>query len=148
MARRGGRVNRASISHGLVIDQPWVGLIADGKKTWEMRTRPTRIRGWIGLIEKGSGTIIGVAYLKDSLPVLRRDKHHLHYRKHRVPSERGRKTYGGKYLYPWVMAKAFRLPKAVPYRHPAGAVIWVTLLDDVALALKRQIRRTHPEEQT
>jgi hypothetical protein len=148
MARIGRRVNSPRVTHGLVIDRPWVGLIADSKKTWEMRTRPTRIRGWIGLIEKGSGTVISVAYLKDSLPVLRRDKHHLHYRKHRVPSERDRKTYDGKYLYPWVMAKAFRLPKAVPYRHPSGAVTWVTLRDGVAVALKRQIRRAHPEEQT
>jgi len=32
------------------------------------------------------------------------------------------------------MAKAFRLAKAVPYKHPSGALIWVTLSDDVALA--------------
>ena len=55
---------RLIVSRALVVDQPWVGLIADGAKVWEMRTRPTKVRGWIGLIEKGTGTIIGVAYLK------------------------------------------------------------------------------------
>jgi ASCH domain len=111
---------RLIVSRALVIDQPWVGLIADGAKVWEMRTRPTKVRGWIGLIEKGTGTIIGVAYLKDSLPALQRAKHQLHYRKHRTRPEPGQKTYTGKYLFPWVMAKAFRLPKPVPYKHLSG----------------------------
>ena len=133
---------RLIVSRALVVDQPWVGLIADGAKVWEMRTRRTKLRGWIGLIEKGTGTIIGVAYLKDSLPPLQRGKHQLHYRKHRVRSQPGHKSYKGKYLFPWVMAKAFRLPKPVPYKHPSGAVIWVTLSDDVAHALTRQIRRS------
>src|SRR5262249_17403517 len=116
---------RGIVSRGLVIEQPWVSLILDGKKTWEMRTRPTRVRGWIGLIEKGSGTIIGAAYLKESLSALERSKHRLHYRRHRVPLEPGQKVYRGKYLFPWVMEKAFRLAKPVPYKHPLGAVIWV-----------------------
>jgi len=30
----------------------------------------------------------------------------------------------------------------VPYKHPSGAVIWVTLSHDVALALTRPIRRS------
>src|SRR5262245_29204296 len=77
----------------------------------------------------------------NSLPALQRNKHQLKYRKHRVRPEPGHKTYKGKYLFPWVMAKAFRLPKPVSYRHPSGAVIWVTLTDDVAHALTRQIRR-------
>src|SRR5262249_14752141 len=77
----------------------------------------------------------------NSLPALQRNKHQLKYRKHRVRPELGHKTYKGKYLFPWVMAKAFRLPKPVSYRHPSGAVIWVTLTDDVVHALTRQIRR-------
>lgn len=30
---------------GLVIDEPWVSLITAGKKTWEMRSRNTLVRG-------------------------------------------------------------------------------------------------------
>ena len=141
MLKRSKSQSVSILSRGLVIDQPWVGLIADGAKVWEMRTRPTKVRGWIGLIEKGSGTIIGAAYLKDSLPALQRNKHQLKYRKHRVRPEPGHRTYKGKYLFPWVMAKAFRLPKPISYRHPSGAVIWVTLTDDVVYALTRQIRK-------
>jgi hypothetical protein len=46
---------------GLVIDEPWVSLITAGKKTWEMRSRNTLVRGRIALIRKGSKTIVGVA---------------------------------------------------------------------------------------
>src|SRR5262245_48413541 len=109
---------RGIVSRGLVIEQRWVSLILDGRKTWEMRTRPTRVRGWIGLIEKGSGTIIGAAYLKDSLSALERSKHHLHYRRHRIPLEPGQKVYKGKYLFPWVMEKAFRLASLCPTNIP------------------------------
>src|SRR5215831_16180347 len=45
----------------------------------------------------------------NSLPALQRNKHQLKYRKHRVRPEPGHKTYKGKYLFPWVMAKAFSL---------------------------------------
>lgn len=45
----------------LVIAEPWIGLILDGSKTWEMRSRATRKRGRIALIRKGSGQVVGVA---------------------------------------------------------------------------------------
>src|SRR5215831_19174711 len=98
---------RGTVSRGLVIEQPWVSLIADGTKTWEMRTRPTRVRGWIGLIGKGTGTVIGLACLVESPPAIGRAVHYMHFKKHRVPPGRGK--YNGKYLFPWVLAKAFRL---------------------------------------
>jgi hypothetical protein len=129
-----------------VIDQPWVGLIADGKKTWEMRTRPTKVRGWIGLIEKGTGTVIGMARLTGSLPALSRGAHHLHFKKHRVPVPSGRKTYNGKYLIPWVLTKAFRLQTPLGYRHPSGAVTWVRFADEVSRSLARRLCTIHPEE--
>ncbi|MBV8400626.1 MAG: ASCH domain-containing protein [Acetobacteraceae bacterium] len=55
------RLSTLNVARGLIIDRPWAGLIADGKKTWEMRTRPTKVRGWIGLIAKGTKTVIGIA---------------------------------------------------------------------------------------
>jgi ASCH domain len=135
----------ASIDRGLVIKQPWVGMIADGKKTWEMRTRRTKVRGWVGLIEKGAGHVIAVAYLRNSPPELRRNEHPLHYRKHRVMPEPGKKSYVGKYLFPWVVTNAIRLPKPVPYEHPSGAVTWVKFSKEVGRALARQIGKTYRE---
>ena len=122
LKRRRRNDTALGVTRGLVIAQPWVGLIADRKKTWEMRTRPTKVRGWIGLIPKGTGTVIGIACLMRSLPSLERNLHHLYLKKHRVPSVSGRKKYNGKYLIPWVLAKAFRLARPLPYQHPSGAV--------------------------
>lgn len=136
----------ATVERGLVIQQPWVGMITVGKKTWEMRTRQTKLRGWIGLIEQGTGQITGVAYLKASPPALRRSDHHLHYRKHRVKLDDGKKVYSGKYLFPWVLDKAIKLPKPLKYQHPNGAVTWVKFADKIGRDLARQIRRVYPEE--
>jgi hypothetical protein len=55
------------VSRGLIIDQPWIGKILRGEKTWEMRSTRTSIRGPIALIEKGSGTVVGVASILSSL---------------------------------------------------------------------------------
>jgi len=106
-------------------------MIADRKKTWEMRTRRTRLRGWIGLIEKGAGQVVGLAYLKASPPAVR-----------------GRKSFSGKYVFPWVMSKAIRLPKPVAYKHPRGAVTWVKFSEVVGRILTWHIRKHCREELT
>src|SRR5438876_7688725 len=49
----------------LIIDEPWISMIVSGQKTWEMRSRNTQVRGRIGLIRKGSKTVIGLADLVD-----------------------------------------------------------------------------------
>jgi hypothetical protein len=38
----------------IIIDEPWLSKILAGNKAWEMRSRPTNIRGPIGLILKRS----------------------------------------------------------------------------------------------
>ena len=55
------------MNRGLIIKQPWIELILSGKKTWEMRSRPTHIRGKIGLIEQGTGLIVGEVEIIDCL---------------------------------------------------------------------------------
>ncbi len=46
---------------GLIIDEPWVSYILDGRKTCELRGSNCRIRERIGLIRKGSGLVVGTA---------------------------------------------------------------------------------------
>lgn len=60
------------ITSALIIREPWIGLILDGRKTWEMRSHATTKRGVIGLIRQGSGLIVGTARIVDSLPALTR----------------------------------------------------------------------------
>ena len=51
------------MDRALIVRQPWIDLILSGEKTWEMRSRPTNVRGRIGLIEQGTGLIVGECFL-------------------------------------------------------------------------------------
>ena len=48
---------------GLLIRAPWINRILDRSKTWEIRGSHTYKEGRIGLIESGTGTVVGVAEL-------------------------------------------------------------------------------------
>ena len=84
----------------LCVKAPYAGRIVDGTKTEEYRSTATRIRGRIGIIESGTGTIIGEAELYDCTKI-------------------------GDWEYVWHVRRAKRYAKPRPYKHPFGAVIWV-----------------------
>jgi hypothetical protein len=119
------------LTRALVIDEPWIGLILSGQKTWEMRSANTKIRGLIGLIRKGSGHVVGLAELVDCRAPLNSEEYARHETFHRIPPERQAGAISGGWTKPWVLAKARPLRQSVPYRHPPGAVIWVTLDPEV-----------------
>lgn len=56
---------RWPLTHGLIVDQPWIQLIICGNKSWEMRANAVKRRGPVALIAKGTGTVVGVAHLVD-----------------------------------------------------------------------------------
>ncbi|MGC2777154.1 MAG: ASCH domain-containing protein [Bradyrhizobium sp.] len=122
---------------GLIIREPWIGMILDGSKTWELRTQPTTMRGEIALIRKGTGQIVGVADLIDSLPQL--DRHGLaeSFQFHRVPTSEQARAFANGWLFPWLIVNARRLSSPVPYLHPSGAVTWVNLDPGVAQSIAR-----------
>jgi hypothetical protein len=124
---------------GLIIDEPWISEILDGRKTWEMRKSGTKLRGPIALIKKGTGHVVGVARLVDSLPALNAASYPAHENKHRIPSARQAKALSDGWSTPWVIEEAIRLARPVPYAHPSGAVIWVNLAPDVTAAVARQL---------
>lgn len=103
----------------LIIRKPWIDKILDDGKIWEMRATKTKVRGRIGLIEAGSGLIVGEVTLVDSLDPATADG----FMKHHIEDESLLK----KWPYPWVMSKPVRYEKPIPYKHPQGAVIWVKL---------------------
>ncbi len=110
----------------IVIKQPWIDLILSGEKTWEIRSRSVRARGVIGLIEGGSGKVAGLTRLVGCVGPLDRDQLASQFGKHRVPPQRMSEVPYTSF-YAWELADARRLDPPVPYRHPAGAVIWVRL---------------------
>ena len=90
-----------SYFHCLCVKPPYARQIVTGEKIEEYRSRPTRIRGRVGIIEAGTGTIIGDVELYDCTE---RDD-------------------GWEYV--WHLREARRYAVPVEYHHPAGAVVWV-----------------------
>ena len=72
----------------------------------DARSTATKIRGRIGLIEAGTGNIVGEANLITSAKSLT------------------------KPIHIWFMDNVIRYDKPIPYKHPRGAVIWVKLQPD------------------
>lgn len=119
-------------ARGLLILEPWISKILGRQKRWELRTRPTKIRGRIALIRSGSGLVVGTADLTNCIKLdeemLRKNLH-----KHRVPIEdalRYLRSTRDRVLYAWVMTDARRYKKPRPYAHRGGAVIWHGLTKD------------------
>ena len=122
---------------GLIIDEPWVSLIVSEKKTWEMRSRNTQVRGCIALIRKGSKTVIGVADSVGTLPKLPTSELRSNFTKHGVPESEIDENF--KWNTTWVLQRARSLREPVPYCHPAGAVIWVNLDPTVAAEIENRL---------
>jgi hypothetical protein len=110
---------------GLIIDRPWIDYILDGNKTWEMRSGDTRTRGLIALIAKGTGRIVGLADLVDSIGPIDEITWRAHADRHRIPLNQYESTK--RWDHAWVLDRVRPLSMPVAYEHPSGAVIWVSL---------------------
>ena len=110
----------------LLIQHPNIDQILNGEKTWEIRGSRTNIRGRIALVASGSGTIIGVCNLIDSVGPLTAHGFRTNAKKAGMrPSECKLGYY--RNTYAWVLEKPKHLKKPVPYKHPSGAIIWAKL---------------------
>lgn len=107
---------------GLIIKKFWLDKIFDEGKVWEMRSTKTKVRGKIGLIESGSGMIVGEAHLLTCVEVPK-DKQEETINFHKVEDFQ----LLDKWKWAWLLSRAKRYDKPIPYKHPQGAVIWVNL---------------------
>lgn len=115
-----------AITHGLVIDEPWISKILAGEKIWEMRTTSSQKRGVIALIKKGSKQVVGIATLQEVEGPLTEAELGQHEDKHQIPANIYRQE-GYKWYYAWKLSGVLVFDKPVPYVHKSGAVIWVEL---------------------
>lgn len=107
----------------MIIRKPHIDKILDGSKTWEMRTTGTKVRGRIGLIEAGSGLIVGECNLDGVGESV--SNFNIGYGQHKHQVEDLSRLE--KWHIPWILSGAIRYEKPIPYDHPKGAVIWVKL---------------------
>lgn len=108
----------------LVVKAPWVDLLLDGKKTWEIRSQPTKVRGVVKLAQSGTGRLVGQARIIDCVKI-KRAEFPKYFKKHRVPDLKAILNY--RHIYAWVIRDAARYVCPPRYDHPAGAIIWVNL---------------------
>ncbi len=113
-----------NITRALIIKKHWLDLILSGEKTWEIRGSNTNVREKIGLIESGSGMVVGECELIDSIK-LDNDLFEKNKDKHCIDSSLHDISY--KTPHVWILKNAKRYDKPIPYKHPQGAVIWVKL---------------------
>ena len=87
----------------LFVRHPFAGWIVDRVKDIEYRTRPTNVRGRIGIIQSRTGTVIGEAELTGC-------------------------TYNEELdFYEWELAIPRRFKKPVPFTVKHGAVVWLNV---------------------
>ncbi len=126
------------ILSALIIDTPAIDRILNGEKTWEMRSNNCSIRGTVGLIRKGSGQVIGLVDIVDSIGPLSSDEIMQNQDKHKISTERLANPAIAKWNTAWVMKNPCKLPVPILYNHPNGAVIWVKLDNVVQQAIASQ----------
>ena len=127
------------VERGLVVCNPWIDMLLDGTKTWEIRSTLTHIRGPIGLISKGSGQVSGIVTIEDCLgPLTYRDFIDPHARKAHSETELRRLPY--EKTYAWVCKNPVKLTTPVPYKHNSGAVIFVRFAPEVSVALGEYLK--------
>ncbi len=110
---------------GLIIKSPWIELILQGFKTWEIRGSNITTRGKIALIKQGTGKVYGTVDLVDS-KALKLDEYHQSEHFHRIPKE---KAPPYKKIYAWILNNPEIFTEPIPYKHPQGAQIWVNLIN-------------------
>jgi hypothetical protein len=136
------------VTRGLIIADPWIDHILNGRKDWEMRSQATSVRGWFGLIRKGSGAVVGLARLVDCGKALNQAEMIENFDHHRIPVDMIRRGEVAKWVVPWKLADITPLAHSVPYEHKAGAVTWVTLSPEVSEKLVPFIARNDQSPDT
>ena len=96
-----------------------------------MRSTNTNKRGPIALIKQGSGQIIGIANIVGVKGPLSFQEKLDNINKHQISIERLQSGETAKWNIAWILENAQLLTSPVDYKHPNGAVTWVTLEPEV-----------------
>jgi hypothetical protein len=117
---------------GLIIKPEFIALMLSGKKTWEMRSRVTKKRGTVAVIEAGSKLVVATCNILDSFGPLSRDDLVDKINYHGIEGSDIDTLLVDRWNCVWVMGSIKKLEKPVQYEHPSGAVVWVNLEESVA----------------
>ncbi|MBO8171923.1 MAG: ASCH domain-containing protein [Bacillaceae bacterium] len=125
------------MTRALIIREPWANKILCHEKTVEIRGSRTNVRGTIGIISGGTGTISGIVDLIDVSGPLTLEAYN------NLAKERGgaiKEALPYKKTYAWRLANPKKFLMPVPYKHPNGAVIWVRLQEETIQEVEYRIK--------
>jgi hypothetical protein len=121
------------------VRDPYASQLLSGEKIWEIRGRPTQIRGTVVIVKAGTGHVFGTANLVRVLGPLELEDLVTACElpeAERKEFERDGLPYCKTYAYVFTAPRQFVRP--LTYQHPSGAVTWVRLpqldLDNVDYA--------------
>ena len=115
---------KEALKVALIVKKKWLTKIFDvcDPKVYEIRGTATHKRGRVGLIESGSGKVVGETILVNSFPVTYQDLEETR-EKHKIYGDIASVV---KYKKPhaWHLEKTIKYKKPVPYTHKRGCVVW------------------------
>jgi hypothetical protein len=118
------------------IQSPFIEMILSKRKKWEIRSKNTIKRGLVALIKSRSGTVVGTAVLSDAILITRKMVSDVtNIKRMGLPVNGAKYALGAVGQYAWVLKGVVKFKEPVKYKHPSGAVTWVTL----AGATKRKV---------
>lgn len=123
------------------IREPWIDMILAGEKRWEIRSKFTKKIGPVALIRAGSGTVVGTANLTEVIQLTPQKA----FKKHAIMGFRPLTKAEAKDLegqYAWVLKDVIKFKNPVPYKHPSGAVTWVTLDEQTTNKVHAEAKRS------
>jgi len=131
------------IARTLIIRAEPLEKILDGRKDWEIRSRPASIRGRIALSEKGANAIVATCTLSSVVGPLPLDDVFKNAR--RIGLARPeieadlawwRRQCRKQQVYAWVLRDVRRLRRRVAFANPPGAVTWAGLPESIGRRLR------------
>jgi hypothetical protein len=111
----------------LIVQQPWIGLLLDGYKRWEIRgqaCRKARGERIFLALSGGGGVILGHVTLAGSHGPLSRAEYVDGAERHCVA---GTSLPYGASTHAWEVKDPVRFRAPVPYRHKPGVVVWAKM---------------------
>ncbi|NPA31869.1 MAG: ATP-binding cassette domain-containing protein [Chloroflexi bacterium] len=127
---------------GFFVREPYASHIVQGRKVWELRKHPTRVRGRVAVLR--GNEVLGTVEIRGVQGPFTVDELEAHYDKHLAHPRFLRSYAGDKPLYAWELAEPYAYPVPRPFQRQPGHQVWVRLRDASGPSAERVPPETTP----
>ncbi len=110
---------------GFRVREPYATYIVEGKKRWEIRRHPTRVRGRVGVIS--GGKLVGTVEIRGVQGPFTVEELREHYDRHLGDPQFLEEYACGDALYAWELENAHAFPAPKMVKTKKGQQLWVRL---------------------